>query len=55
MLIGVYTKKDKHEPVKIEQTLEEYRYKHPEYAELNAEELQVKMMTDPECIEMLAG
>jgi len=47
------TKRDKHEPVKIEQTLEDYRYKHPEYAELNAEELQVKMMTDPECIDML--
>jgi hypothetical protein len=47
------TKRDKHEPVKIEQTLEDYRYKHPEYAQLNAEELQVKMMIDPECIEML--
>jgi hypothetical protein len=47
------TKRDKHEPVKIEQTLEDYGYKHPEYTELNAEELQVKMMTDPKCIEML--
>ena len=46
------TKREKHEPVKIEQTLEDYRHKHPEYADLNAKELQVKIMTDPECIEM---
>ena len=38
---------------KIGQTLEDYRGRKPEHTDLTDEELQIKMMTDPECIEAL--
>ena len=52
-LKGKQKKREKHESQNIEQTLEDYRRRLLAYAAMSDEELQIKMMSDPDFIEVL--